>query len=337
MGEELVAATAASRPTHAPAARPAFTRRSAAPIGHLVVRMGGWGRLGITGLGIVGSLAGSAAASAAAVTVKPSAVKPSATCQFAITGMGRVTAVHDGRSFSLDDGREVRLAAIETPLAPAPGDAAGEAGPAAAAKAALEQLVLDQTVELHQRAPTTDRYGRIIAYVTVPAPADPSGTQPSIAQPSVAQPSVAHLLVARGWARVAAGADEPACMAELLSRERVARTQKLGLWGEPDYAIVGAESGTDLLGRQGHFAVVEGKVLSVREVGGTIYMNFGRRWSQALTVTILKRQERTFAAAGLQPDRLLNLKLRVRGFIEERSGPRIEATRPEQIEIAESK
>ena len=41
--------------------------------------------------------------------------------------------------------------------------------------------------------------------------------------------------------------------------------------------------------------------------------------------------------AGLQPDRLVNLKLRVRGFIEERSGPRIEATRPEQIEIAESK
>jgi len=31
-------------------------------------------------------------------------------------------------------------------------------------------------------------------------------------------------------------------------------------------------------------------VLSVRESGGTIYMNFGRRWSQALTVTILKRE-----------------------------------------------
>ena len=38
-----------------------------------------------------------------------------------------------------------------------------------------------------------------------------------------------------------------------------------------------------------------------------------------------------------QPDRLANLRLRVRGYIEERSGPRIEATRPEQIEIAESK
>jgi hypothetical protein len=115
----------------------------------------------------------------------------------------------------------------------------------------------------------------------------------------------------------------------------VARTQRLGLWGEPDYAIMSAEDGAGLLGQEGRFAVVEGKVASVRESGGTIYMNFGRRWSQALTVTIPKRQERSFAAAGLQPDRLANLRLRVRGYIEERAGPRIEATRPEQIEIAE--
>jgi endonuclease YncB( thermonuclease family) len=281
--------------------------------------MGGRGGLGIAGLVVAGVLAGSAAAGAPAVTAKPGA-----TCQFPPTGTGRVTAVHDGRSFTLDDGREVRLAAIETPLAPAPAPdgAAGAADAPAAAKAALEQLVLEQTVELHWRAPATDRYGRIIAYVTLP---------------SLADPSVAHALVARGFARVAAAVDDPACAAELLSRERVARTQKLGLWGEPDYAIMGAENGADLSGRQGHFAVIEGKVLSVRESGGTIYMNFGRRWSQSLTVTILKRHERTFAAAGLQPDRLVNLKLRVRGFIEERSGPRIEATRPEQIEIAESK
>ena len=76
---------------------------------------------------------------------------------------------------------------------------------------------------------------------------------------------------------------------------------------------------------------------SVRESGGMIEMNFGRRWSQALTVTILKRHERGFAAAGLPPDRLGKPQLRVRGYVEERSGPRIEATRPEQIEIAQGK
>jgi hypothetical protein len=98
---------------------------------------------------------------------------------------------------------------------------------------------------------------------------------------------------------------------------------------------MGAESGADLVAERGRFTVVEGKVLSVRESGATIYMNFGRRWSQALTVTILKRNERNFAVAGLELKKLENRRVRVRGWVEERSGPRIEAARPEQIEIAE--
>jgi hypothetical protein len=32
-------------------------------------------------------------------------------------------------------------------------------------------------------------------------------------------------------------------------------------------------------------------VLSVRESGATIYVNFGRRWTEDFTVTILKRNE----------------------------------------------
>ena len=47
------------------------------------------------------------------------------------------------------------------------------------------------------------------------------------------------------------------------------------------------------------FAIVEGKVLSVRESGGTTYVNFGRRRSEDFTVTILKRIGARFVAAGL--------------------------------------
>jgi len=120
----------------------------------------------------------------------------------------------------------------------------------------------------------------------------------------------------------------------MLGRERAARQAKLGLWGEPYYVIVSAESGAELVAESGRFTLAEGKVWSVRESGGTIYVNFGRQWSQALTVTILKRNERMFAAAGLEPKRLENRSVRVRGWVEERNGPRIEVTRPEQIEIA---
>ena len=76
-------------------------------------------------------------------------------------------------------------------------------------------------------------------------------------------------------------------------------------------------------------------MVSVRESGATIYVNFGRRWSTDFTVTILKRNERSFKAAGLEPKTLAGRRVRVRGYIEERGGPWIEAARPEQIEITD--
>jgi hypothetical protein len=96
-----------------------------------------------------------------------------------------------------------------------------------------------------------------------------------------------------------------------------------------------ADKPSDVLAARGHFALVEGKVSSVRASGATIYVNFGRRWSQDFTVTIAKRNERSFAAAGLDPRSLAGRRLRVRGWVEERGGPWIEAIRPEQIELSE--
>jgi hypothetical protein len=96
-----------------------------------------------------------------------------------------------------------------------------------------------------------------------------------------------------------------------------------------------ADNLTDVLAEQGRFALVEGRVLSVRESGATIYVNFGRRWTEDFTVTILKRNERNFTVAGLEPKKLAGRQIRVRGWIEERGGPWIEATRPEQIEFAD--
>ena len=71
----------------------------------------------------------------------------------------------------------------------------------------------------------------------------------------------------------------------------------------------------------------------MRESGGTIYVNFGRRYTRDFSVIIASRLRRSFAAAGIEPKSLEGRRIRVRGFIERRSGPVIEAAAPEQIEI----
>ena len=266
-------------------------------------RKGGW-RVGFCRIGLVAVIALWGLSSRA-----DDAMLVIGNCKLATVGAGVVGAVVDPSTIMLDGAREVRLAAIEVPASR--GDDA---------RRALDALVGEQ-VTLRNLAPVTDRYGRIHAHLFVGRGAAARWIQSE--------------LVGRGAARVAARVGSRACANELLAHERAARNAKLGLWAEPDYAIRSAEDPAGIAADRGGFAIVEGRVLSVRESGATIYVNFGRRWSQDFTVTVLKRNERSFAAEGLEPKRLERRRVRVRGYVEERGGPWIEAVRPEQIEIVE--
>jgi endonuclease YncB( thermonuclease family) len=225
-------------------------------------------------------------------------------------GTANVRTVSDGRGLTLDDGREVRLADIEVPTLPQTERAARDV---------LEGLVAGRSVTLKQSKPERDRYGRLIAHLFV---IDGEGER-----------WITHEMIAQGHAQVAARIADRSCLADLLASERSARAAKLGLWASSAYAVRQADRPAEILAQKGRFALVEGKVLSVRESGGTVYVNFGRRWSEDFTVTILKRNERAFTTAGMEPKKLDGRRVRVRGWIEERGGPWIEATRPEQIEI----
>jgi endonuclease YncB( thermonuclease family) len=186
----------------------------------------------------------------------------------------------------------------------------------------LAALVSEADVVLRQAGPQkTDRYGRTVAYAFVTRDG--------------AEQSVQADLIDAGLARVAARAGTHGCATELLRRESDARRAKLGLWARSYYDLLDAGSPAAVLAEQGRFALVEGQVVSVRESGATIYVNFGRRWTEDFTVTILKRNERSFTSAGLEPKMLAGRRVRVRGWIEERGGPSIEAARPEQIELAD--
>jgi endonuclease YncB( thermonuclease family) len=243
--------------------------------------------------------------------------QPAPACGGDVIVHGLARHAIDGRTFMLDDGREVRLAAVEVPPP--------ESSPGAAAKEALDALVGGDDIVLRRADVETDRYGRLVAYAYAERDGDELFAQGE--------------LIASGFARVGDHVGGRSCVLELLKSENAARAAKLGLWADSHYDVLDAETPTDVLARRGRFALVEGKVVSVRESGATIYVNFGRRWSEDFTVTVLKRNERNFTAAGLDLKGLTGRRIRVRGFIEARGGtgqsPWIEADYPEQIETAD--
>jgi endonuclease YncB( thermonuclease family) len=244
----------------------------------------------------------------------------SAGCDGPVVTTGRVRSVVDGRTFVLEDGREVRLAALEVAPVAAPAEQGQERDRAGrAAQSALSEIVLGRDVVLRQAAPMRDRYGRIVAFASVARDG--------------AERSLQHELVANGHARLSARIEETACLGELRASERAARGAALGLWADPDYSVQRAEKPAEIATRRGRFTVIEGEVVSVRESGGTTYVNFGRRWSESFTAVILKRNAAALLAAGLDPKRLKGRRVEVRGFVELRGGPRIEVTRPEQVAI----
>ena len=224
-------------------------------------------------------------------------------CLFAVQGEGRVAAVIDARSFRLDDGREIRLAGIE----PANTDKAK-------GTAALAALIGGHDVTLHGEDDAPDRYGRQTAFVFL------------------AETPVQSELLRRGEALFSADVADRDCAGTLAAAEAEAVKAKIGIWSGAT-AIKNAESPGDILAGIGRFTVVEGKVLSVRQAGATTYLNFGRNWTQDFAATISRRMMPAFEGAGLSPKSLENQRIRVRGFVEARGGPRIEVLRVGQVEV----
>ena len=228
-------------------------------------------------------------------------------CNFELQGEGRVTEVIDGRSFRLSDGREVRLAGIEQ---------VATATTNANRGAALAAVVAGRDVTLRGPDDVPDRYGRQPAFVFL----DGSDT------------SVQGQLLEQGHALVSASVTDKDCALSLVAAEAAARNAKRGTWADPT-AIKNTESPGDILAGIGRFTVVEGKVLSVRQAGATTYLNFGRNWTRDFAVTISRRALGAFEAAGIVLKSLENRRIRVRGWVEMRGGPRIEVLRTGQIEL----
>jgi endonuclease YncB( thermonuclease family) len=241
-----------------------------------------------------------AAISVSFLVTAPSAARAGA-CAFESQDEGRVTEVIDGRNFRLSDGREIRLAGIEL--------GTKDAG-------ALATLVKDKDVALRGSDDTPDRYGRQTAFVFLAG----------------SDVSVQAQLLALGAALASPDVTDRDCAAALMAAEAEARTAKKGIWATAN-VIKNAESAADILAGIGRFVLVEGRVLSVRQAGTMTYLNFGRNWTRDFAATISRRMMPAVESSGITLKSLENRRIRVRGWVEARPGPRIEVVRAGQIEV----
>lgn len=232
---------------------------------------------------------------------------------------GVVAQVTDGDTIVLDSGLVVRLIGTQAPKLPL-GREDFEIWPLAPeAKAALEALALNKTVQLGYGGEEIDRYERALAHVFIDGAEGPIWAQ--------------HAMVAKGLARVYSFPDNRKCLDLLFAAEGRARLSGLGIWRDPYYSVRAANAPGNLLARAGHYELVEGRILLAEQSGGRVYLNFGRFWKEDFTAVIEAPALRLFAAAGIDPLVLDGALVRVRGWVDDRDGPRIEVTHPEQIEV----
>jgi len=229
-------------------------------------------------------------------------------------GQARVTRVIDGDTIVLEDGRQVRLVGIQAPKLPL-GRPDFKPWPLGKeAKARLQTLIKGQDVQLRLGTNPEDRHGRVLAHVV--RVSDGLWLQGA--------------LLAAGLARVYTFPDNRILASEMLALERQARTDAIGLWALPYYAVRGADNVHHDIGS---FQVVEDRVVDVAKVKKRIYLNFGADWRSDFTVKIKARYETLFQAAGVDLLALKGRRVRVRGWVKDQNGPMIELDHPERLEF----
>lgn len=229
-----------------------------------------------------------------------------------------VVAVVDGDTVLLDDGSKVRMIGIQAPKLPL-GREGFETWPLAElAKTTLEEMLLGAEVQLRFGGAKRDRHGRVLAHIFA------MGQTEIWAQQEMLQ---------AGLARVYSFSDNRFCLNELYVAEAVARTERRGIWTHPFYKMRRADKPDALLQQAGSYELVEGRVMAAERAGSNVYLNFGRYWKEDFTVVIDRQAQKAFTKSDIDPLSYEGALVRVRGWIDDRDGPRIEVTHPEQIEV----
>jgi micrococcal nuclease len=227
---------------------------------------------------------------------------------------GRVQAVgvDERLDIGLSDGRTVRLGGLDAPNADR-----GAPEIAKAARDFLSERLLGRETQLILLSGGTDRWGRTVADLSLPD-SDPQST--------------AAALLTAGYARVRPEFETRGCAAERLTIEDGARQDGLGIWRDPDFAVIQSSNSAELSRRSGRFVVIEGMVRRVGFARSRLYLELVPR--DGPTIVVARRLETALAREGRPVGGLVGQTIRVRGALDDRFGPRIEVGDPAMIEIA---
>jgi micrococcal nuclease len=231
----------------------------------------------------------------------------------------RVVSITDRLEIALGDGRHARLAGLDLPD-PGRGDPAS-----AAARLFLTKWLDGREVGLHALSAKPDRWNRLLVELYAPTPygGSPAG-----------ETSVSMVLISAGLARFWPEPEALACATPRLAAEAEARNKRLGLWLDPYYAVVDTADLDKLRERDGQFTLVEGTPLRVGEGRSRYFIDFGPH--RGFTIVIPKRRAKAFERAGVTISALAGARIRVRGALDDRFGPRMTISEPEDIERVET-
>ena len=189
-----------------------------------------------------------------------------------------------------------------------------------AAREFLSERLLGQDADLIELAGGTDRWGRTIADLVV-----------SDQRKGSAGSTAAALLMA-GYARVRPEFEARGCAAERLAIEEGARQGEVGIWGDPEFAVIQSSNSAGLRRRDGQFVVIEGMVRRVGFARSRIYLELVP--GDGPTIVVARKLEKALAREGRPVGAMVGQTIRARGVLDARFGPRIEVADPAMIEIA---